>query len=82
MPTTKDDIRRWLDRAKENGATHMVVVCDTFDHGDYPVNVMPGESARDKVEEYSVMSMQRVMECYDLAIDWESQLGEQRAFHY
>jgi hypothetical protein len=32
MATTRDDIRAWLKRAPE-GATHMLVVCDTFDCG-------------------------------------------------
>lgn len=39
MPTTQADIRRWLEDAREEGATHVIVVRDTFDYGDYPVSV-------------------------------------------
>ena len=46
MPTTQKDIRGWLHRGKEKGATHVLVVCDTFDHSDYPVFVMLGQNVR------------------------------------
>jgi len=81
MGTTRDDIRAWLERGKKEGATHVIVVCDTFDYGDYPVMVMPGENANEKFEEYCKKEMQRVMEVYDLRMDIESQLKERRAFH-
>jgi uncharacterized protein YegP (UPF0339 family) len=81
MGTTKADIRGWLERAKREGATHMIVVCDTFDYDDYPVMVMPGEDARTKMGEYTSENMQRVMECYALHLDWDKQLGEHRAMH-
>ena len=79
--TTQEDIRTWLERGKKEGATHVIVVCDTFDYGDYPVMVMPGEDAREKYEDHNGKNMQRVMEVYDLRMDIESQLNERRAFH-
>jgi hypothetical protein len=81
MPTTTDMISSWFDRAKEAGATHMLVVCDTFDHEDYPVDVNPGTDARKVFAEYNGKNMQRVMEVYDLSMDKFSQLLERRAFH-
>jgi hypothetical protein len=75
-------IRAWLEEGKRKGATHMVVVCDTFDHEDYPVYVMPGGDARKTVNEYSGKSMQRVMECYSLKKNIAAQLAEFRAYHY
>jgi hypothetical protein len=81
MGTTQADIREWLTRGKDKGATHMIVVCDTFDHEDYPVYVMPGEVARDKHAEYNGKDMQRVMEVYSYGHDLEQQLAEHRAFH-
>jgi hypothetical protein len=48
MAATQEDIRRWLKEAKKEGATHVIVVCDSFDHEDYPVPVMPGENVREK----------------------------------
>jgi hypothetical protein len=83
MATTQDDIRRWLKDAKKEGATHLLVVCDTFDHGDYPVSVKPGEDPRKVAGKYARgENMQRLMEVYALHLDWEAQLAEHRSFHY
>lgn len=79
--TTREDISGWFDRGVENGATHMIVVCDTFDYDDYPVYVSPEEDVRQKVKDYSV-NMQKVMEVYSMKHNKESQLNETRAFHY
>ena len=80
--TRKAEIREWLDRAKERGATHMIVATDTFDWGDFPVFVMPGDDINAKVAEYQDASkMLKVMECYDLTINIEDQLAEDRALH-
>lgn len=82
MATTQEDIRRWLAAGKEKGATHMIVVCDTFDWTDEPVYVMPGEDARERHREEATKGMQKVMEVYSYAVDLEKQLGERRAFHF
>lgn len=83
MGTSVDTLRSWLNDAKKEGATHMIVVCDTYDHDDYPVTVMPGEDAREKADEYRGKSMQRVMEVYNLSIDFEEQLiGGTRVWNY
>ena len=81
MGTTREDIRSWLERAKAKGATHVIVVCDTYDHEDYPVEVMPGQDARKIFDEHNGKNMQRVMEVYSLALDIEKQLLEDRAHH-
>ncbi len=80
--TTIKTIRKWLERGKEEGATHVIVVCDTFDYEDYPVMVSPGEDVREKETEYSD-NMQKVMEVYNLNMDIEEQLkpGE-KVFNY
>ena len=75
MPTTRKDIREWLECAKEFGATHMVVMCDTFDWDDYPVYVLPGENPREK----AMGDMQKPMECYNMSMDLEEQIAEHRA---
>lgn len=83
MATTKDMIAGWLKEGKRQRATHTIVVCDTFDHEDDPVHVMPGENVREKVAAYTrgEHSMQRVMEVYSHALDHQTQLDEHRAFH-
>lgn len=74
MSTSREEIKSWLERGQKEGATHVIVVCDTFDHEDYPVMVMPGEDAKEKYEEYNGKDMQRVMEVYNLKMDWDDQL--------
>ena len=71
--TTISDIRQWLKEAKEEH-THMIVVCDTFDHEDYPVFVTKDEDVYAKVAEYHERNMQRVIEVYDFSKDLELQI--------
>lgn len=86
MATTKEDIRSWMEQAKTEGATHLLVVCDTYDWEDYPVFVESGKDAKKVAEEdYGYpgdKNMQRVMECYSLTDDIEAQLNEHRAWHW
>lgn len=79
---TRSDISRWFDVGVQQGATHLIVVCDTFDYGDYPVYVKPGEDARERCKEFTYENMQRVMEVYSLSMDKDKQMKEHRAFHY
>jgi hypothetical protein len=81
MAVSKSEIRRWIESGIKNGATHVIVVCDTFDHEDYPVYVMQNESVKDRVSYYQRASMQTIMEIYNLSMDVESQLNEYRAWH-
>jgi|JI10StandDraft_1071094.scaffolds.fasta_scaffold940092_2 hypothetical protein len=77
--TTQNEIRAWLKEGKAKGATHTIVVCDSFDYEDYPVHVMPDDDLHGKV--YAPGDMQRVMEVYSHRLDHETQLAEPRAFH-
>ena len=81
---TQSDIARWLTEGTSKGATHVIVVCDTFDHGDFPVYVMPGQNPREVMEKESKKEMQRVMEVYSLTGKHTiaDQVREYRAFHY
>lgn len=80
--TNKEDILGWLEEAKTAGATHLLVVSDTFEYEDYPVKVMPSEKVRDVHAKYNGKDMQRVMEVYALHIDFQKQLDEYRSFHF
>lgn len=80
--TTPTEIRAWLEAGKTARATHMIVVCDTFDHEDYPAYVKTGVDVRALVDQLNnPAKMSRVMEVYSYALDLESQLAEQRAWH-
>ena len=80
MAATREDILRWLHRGKAEGASHMLVLCDTFDWDDYPVFVKSVEAARERSG--APGSMQKLMEVYNLSMDWDAQLAEHRAFHF
>ncbi|WP_420415321.1 hypothetical protein [Roseibium sp.] len=82
MAATQEEIGKWFDQGVEQKATHMVVVCDTFDHDDYPVFVKPSQSAKKVVEAYDGKNMQRVMEVYDLSLSKADQLSKGRVFNY
>ena len=82
MATSMQDILGWIERGKEAKATHLIVVCDTFDYDDYPVFVKPGQDAREVFEHYHGKNMQRVMEVYNLSMDIGEQLNEHRAMHF
>lgn len=80
--TTQNDIRGWLARAAEKGATHMIVACDTFDWEDYPVFVLPGEDARTVAKQHDGPNMSKLMEVYHMGMDLEAQVSAGRSFNY
>lgn len=82
MAVSKETIRGWLKCGKEKSATHMIVVCDTYDHTDYPVYVGLDANVREIEAQYNMKNMQRVMEVYNLSLDFEAQLNQYRAFNY
>lgn len=79
--TTAQDIRGWWDR-RPSDTSHMMVVCDTFDHDDYPVYVKQGTDVRKTYDQYNGPNMQKVMEVYSASVDFESQMLERRAVHF
>lgn len=82
MSTTKDDIKLWIKEGQDKGATHMIVVCDTYDWDDYPVYVMPGQDARAEFNNRNGSNMQKVMEVYNLTKDIDKQLDQHRAMEF
>jgi hypothetical protein len=76
--TTKAEIREWLEKGLEQGDSHVIVACDTFDHSDYPIYIHHGTNPKT----YPLGEMQRAMECYCLALPIEDQLNESRANHW
>jgi hypothetical protein len=82
MGTTKEQISEWFDRGVKQGATHMIVVCDTYDWEDYPKYVMPDQDVREEEEKSNGSSMQQVMEVYKLSESKARQMKELRCFRY
>ena len=75
--TTRDEISRWFDRGVEQGGRYMLVICDTFDHEDYPSYFDTDADARKTADKPG--EMQRLMEAYDLQADKASQMQARRA---
>lgn len=95
--TSRNEIAEWYDLAVQSRATHMLVVVDEFDHEDYPVFVrvdLDGEEGQDGrvivtknihtliESRFDHTNSQRLMECYNLAMDKHEQLGEFRAKNF
>ena len=77
--TSQSEIGAWFDDGVNMKATHMLVVCDTFDYDEYPVFAMDAAAC---IANYKNSGeMQRVMEVYDLSLDKEKQMREHRAMH-
>ena len=81
MGTSRETIKGWLEEGRRQGATHVIVACDTFGHANYPIYVAPRENVQLAHARATEASMQRVMEVYALHLDLDKQLDEPRAFH-
>lgn len=82
MAAKRQDIKRWFQQGAREGATHMIVVCDTFDWDDYPVYVKKGEDARTIKRQFDGKDMQKVMEVYNLTEPMPEQIDTKRSFNY
>jgi dCMP deaminase len=75
MQTTVSKIREWLSLTDNTTHSHLLVVSDTFEYSEYPVDVENGKNVKDVIAEYNGKNMQRVMEVYNLNMDIEEQLA-------
>lgn len=73
MAARLEEIKSWFESAVNNGSTHLIVVCDTFDYEDYPIWCSSEEQAREQFEEHDEKNMQRIMEVYRIDLGWEAQ---------
>lgn len=78
--TTQSEIGAWFDQGIEQGATHMLVVCDTFDWDDYPVYAKGLKDAHERVKA-AHGGMNKLMEVYDLSMSKDEQLKAGRVFN-
>lgn len=81
MAATKEDISKWFDAGVKKDATHLIVVCDTFEHCDYPVFVTIDQDIFKERRDIDEMDMQSVMEVYNLTMDKSGQLAEKRSLN-
>ena len=81
MAARKQQIREWVERGVKTGATHVIIVYDSWDYEDYPVYVEKGQSVQNEIDRRNGRNMLSVMEVYNLSMDIEAQLNEYRAWH-
>jgi hypothetical protein len=82
MSTSRADISRWFDEGVNQGASRLIVVCDTFEYEDYPLYVKTDAEFDTKFAQYNGINMQIVMEVYDLNADKAEQMVELRTFRF
>ena len=73
MAATASDIEGWFASARKQQSSHMIVVCDTYDHDDYPVYCENETECWRKYDEHNGKNMQRIMEVYDISKGWKAQ---------
>lgn len=73
---TRDDLEKWFKEGVSKGKRYMMVLCDTYDHSDYPAFFDTAKATLEK--KASPGDMQRVMEIYDLEGDMCEQLKVRR----
>ncbi len=97
MTATAKDIREWIERGQELGATHIIIAVDTWDHDNYPIYVNHVKGASGEMQAggmthgdvkkiydgHSGSNMQQVDEVYSLTgkRSIESQLKKRRALY-
>lgn len=75
-----NEIKTMVERGIGKDYSHVIIVCDTFDHEDYPVYVKDDENIYSIIDEYN-KNMQKVMEVYNYNMDIEKQLNEDRTYN-
>jgi hypothetical protein len=78
--TTMETIKGWVLEGKSDGATHVVIMRDTFDGSTSPINVMPGEDVHGIAVD-NKEKMEKVVEVYNLVLNIDDQLQEYRAMN-
>jgi len=81
MPATKNNLIKWFQIGVKNNQSYMIIECDTYNFDDFPIYT---NSLEEFEEEYKKVSSRRnqIMEVYDLKIDMNLQMNEDRSFHY
>lgn len=71
--TTTSEIRQWFEQGQFLKKDYMIIVCDTYDHEDYPLYTTKA-SFWEQHKQHNGVNMQQIMEVYDLNMDMEAQL--------
>lgn len=69
MQTQNQNLKYWMPRAIEKGATHILDVVDSFSYDHYPVFVTPGENLEEIKEKFNNKDMQSVYEVIKVEVE-------------
>lgn len=78
---TRSEVEEWVQEAQRRGATHLIVMVDTFDWEDYPVYIMGDQNINEELSKRSGKNMQRVVEVYNMQMNIKKQLAESRSYN-
>ena len=70
MGTSLSDLKRWFEEGKAERHAYLIVVCDSFDHEDYPLYADTLPQFWELYDSHDGTNMQRIMEVYDLSRRW------------
>jgi hypothetical protein len=59
MQASEEEKASWVAEARRQGATRILIVCDTFSYEQYPVYCRDEAELQSKTREYNSKSMQR-----------------------
>ncbi len=62
MAATRQDVDRWIAKAKEDKMKFIISVCDTWDYDDYPVYCQDEKELSESILKYNGVNMQRINE--------------------
>lgn len=81
MATSKTEIAGMFLRGKAKGYKYMIIVCDNYNFEDYPHYVNTPRELEEELQDYIIDKWVTPMEVYDLSMDMNKQLNEERAWH-
>lgn len=74
-----ETLLQWLEEGKEKGASHCLIVCDTWDYAegfeDFPVYVMPDENVDVIKKKYPRGGIEVFVAQFDLTHNLKEQAG-------
>jgi len=62
MAVSREEFKKWVRDGKRNGYSHMISVCDTFNHEDYPIYISTLKELRSRKKLIENEDMQRINE--------------------
>jgi len=69
MAATREDVNRWIEKAKKEGFEYILSVCDTFEYEDYPVYFASLDELLIGYSKYDNNGMQKINEIIHLSED-------------